>query len=81
MAVCGRRFRILLQTAENHALDRGIEILHDFAGRRLAFAARLARKHLVQNQAERVDIASGSNIAARPLFGRHVRRRAAAQVA
>ena len=84
------RARVLLETAQDHALDGGVEAREDVRRRRrrllLVLAAHLgerrrvegalARRDLVEDEAERVEVAPHGRRLARELLGRHVRRRA-----
>ena len=84
------RARVLLEAAQDHALDGRVEAREDVRGRRrrllLVLAAHLgergrveralAGRDLVEDEAERVEIAPHGRRLARELLGRHVRRRA-----
>ncbi len=86
----GPRRRILLEAAQDHALDDGIESRRDRRGRgrrvlgvlalelleRRALEGLAARVELVEHQPERVDVAADRRALARELLGRHVGRRA-----
>ena len=94
-ADAGRCAGIAIEAAQDDALDRrdraparcvdgGVDasglVLRDEIRERLRLERPPAREELVEHQAERVDVAPHRDLAARELLGRHVGRRAGADV-
>ncbi len=90
----GPALRVLLEAREDRPLDRGVEVGDDRGGLDRPFVAVLARQlreplalegapprdELVDQEAERVDVAAGGDLAPLELLGRHVGGRPGAHV-